>query len=224
MPLPKPYLWGIDLGEVRDYTGVAVVRARLQKGKPYYTLGVLERYNGGARGILQTYAKPGLDFYELLSAHLVAQLDDEAKPYRGQSALVVDGTGSGREATIRFLRGRLARIAPIYPLQIRPGELLGARQRDSGFIQVTRKDLLGTLAAVLDSGRLAAIDGLEAWPELRAEMLSVRLKEPRSGAADAGPRLAKNDDLALALAMCVWAGDQMARQGTGGYVPVRYVA
>lgn len=228
MRLPT-FIFGVDLGEVRDFTGIAALRVRFDqvRKKPEYMLGVLERHNAAHKEGLAAHAMPGRDFYEIVGAHLLAQVDDPRLPYHQSitgvpPAIAVDGTGSGREAAMRFLRGRLSRVASLFPIQIRPGDVKSG-QRESGFIQVSRRDLLTTLACVLDAGRFRHVDGLPLWKDFERESLSAEIKETR-GRVDpsAGPRLAKNDDLVFAVGMPVFVCERLAQQGLGGYVPVRY--
>lgn len=223
MTMVPAFIFGVDLGEVRDFSAVSAMRVRIDPvtRKPHYVLGLLERHNGANKEGLSRYAMPGRDFYELLGAHLLAQVDDPRLPYHKRSSLAVDGTGSGREAVKRFLRGRLSRVVPLFPLQIRREETRDG-QRDSGFIQVSRKTLLTTLALVMDSGRFTAVEGLDLWRDFKNESTAARIKEPRGGDPTAGPRLTKHDDLAFSVGMGVWIIERISQQGVGGYVPVRY--
>ena len=199
-------------------------RRSFDAAHPFYTLGVLKRFNAADRGELVNHHIPGLDFYETLGRFLLATFRNAEKPYKGNSCLVVDGTGSGRDATTRFLRGELSRTVPIFPLQIRSGETTAGQHR-SGFIQVGRREVLTCLHSVLDSRRLVAVAGLDLWPMLQKELLSVRYKEPRKDGQkpDDNPRLSAHDDLALSIAQAVWIVEKRATSGVaGGVFPVRW--
>ncbi len=230
----ETYVWSADLGEVKDYTAIAALKVErvrrpgdsrsFDAAHPFYTLGVLKRFNAADRGELQAHAIPGLDFYETLGRFLLATFRNPDKPYHENSCLIVDGTGSGRDATVRFLRGELSRTVPIFPLQIRSGETTSA-QRRSGFIQVGRREVLTALHSVMDSRRLAAVAGLDLWPLLQKELLAVRYKEPRKDGVkpDDNPRVSAHDDLALSIAQAIWVTEKRATAGVGGGVfPVKW--
>ena len=214
------YVWGVDLGEVRDPTAVAVISREYRQRTWWYVLGGL--WQPSPDDVAQ-FRRPGADFYEGLQGWLCNHFDTREPrgariQYAGNSALGLDGTGPGRDATVRFLRGRLSQVVRMVPFLIRPGDRVNSKQGENGFLSVTRKDLIVTLESVRDSGRLAYVEGLELESALNKELENFRIKET----PDDGLTRNDHDDLAVALAIAVTLAERMAGVGPGGLVSVRY--
>ena len=214
------YIWGVDLGEVRDPSAVAVISRTFRDRRWWYVLGGL--WQPGPEDVAP-FRAPGGDFYEGLQGWLcnmqAPHLPHGARvPYLGHSWMCVDGTGPGRDATIRFLRGRLARTVKLTPFQIRRSEDVAARQKPTGFYLTSRKDLIVTLDSVRDAGRLAFVDGLPLQRLLDKQLSDFRIKE----SPEDGMKRSDHDDLAMALAMAVTLAERITQVGPGGLTPVRY--
>jgi len=214
------YVWGVDLGEVRDPSAIAVISRTYRDGRWWYVLGGL--WQPGPDDVAP-FRNPGGDFYEGLQGwlcqwHTPLYPPGARVPYAGHSLMCVDGTGPGRDATYRFLRGRLARTVRLIPFQIRRSDDVTAKQKDNGWYQTSRKDLIVTLESVRDSGRLAFVDGLPMQKLLEKQLSQFRIRE----SADDGMKRADHDDLAMALAMAVTLAERITQVGPGGLVPVRY--
>lgn len=213
------YVWGVDLGYVRDPTAVAVISRTFRDRRWWYVLGALWQLKEG-----DIDARQGVDFYEALSGWLCGMQSPvhppgARVPYLGHSLLAVDGTGPGRDATFRFLRGRLAKTVRMVPVQIRASSDAVGKQGDDGWFRTSRKDLVVTLDSVSESGRLSFVGGLQHQKELEKQLVNFRIKE----SADDGFKRDDHDDLAVALALAVTLAERLTQVAPGGLVPVRYV-
>lgn len=227
------YIFGVDLGRVKDYT--AIVGVRMDWGligkRPSYSVGFIQRFNetSGAH-ILAPYAHPGWDFYTQVHAHLCSLFEENTLPdgrvnrRYANSDVVVDGTGSGYHVAHQFGTGKLARIAGLKVLMIRAGDTK-VRQRESGRIVVGRSELVDTVALV--APRMAWVPNADATEQqiemVKDEMKAVRRKEPRGDVqTDMRTRGSDHDDTVLALAMALWVGERTWESGAGGLVNVRW--
>jgi len=212
------YVWGVDLGYVRDPTAVAVISRTYRDGRWWYVLGGLWQITEGDLDVQQ-----GADFYESLSSWLCAMQTPTRPvgarvPYLGHSLMAVDGTGPGRDATFRFLRGRLAKTVRLVPVQIRASSDAAGKQGADGWFRTSRKDLIVTLDSVSDAGRLSFVGGLEHQRELDKQLINFRIKET----VDDGFKRDDHDDMAVALAMAVTLAERLTQVAPGGLVSVRY--
>lgn len=215
------YIWGVDLGEIRDPSAVAVVERAVVNNRWYYDLGAL--WQPGAEDVA-SFRRPGADFYEALQAWILHWQSPTFPrgarfPYLGNSTLFVDGTGPGRDAAYRFLRGRLAREMPMKPIVIRPGNVRG-KQSDNGWYMTSRQDLVGTLDSVRDSGRLSM--SLTQTPLMRPRIEAQLSKFAADERKEVDLKRSDHDDLAMALAIAVTLAEAWAGCGPGGMVSLRH--
>jgi len=177
---------GLDLGQVSDYTALAVVRAngKDSKGRPVWAVPHLERW------------PLGTSYPDIVAAvsTLVRSLD--------QPALVIDATGVGRAVADLFREADLSvddLVAVTIVCGHRTSRLAG------GEIHVPKKDLVGAVQSVLQSRRLKIARSLPLAPTLTQELSTFRVKINVASATESFEawRERDHDDLVLAVALAV---------------------
>jgi phage FluMu gp28-like protein len=196
--LAKFYV-GVDLGQASDYTAIAVAE-RVED------LGAKETVKGG-------------DEYQLHIRHLERFRDVRypevservkrlllAPPLQKNSKLVVDATGVGA-AVVDMLRGSAGGSAGLNfdAVVITGGDTQS--MAGHGNYRVPKRDLVGGLQVLLQSGRLKIASSLEHAETLRAELLNFRVKINLQTGHDSYEawREGDHDDLVLAAALAVWS-------------------
>lgn len=176
------YLVGVDLGQVRDFSTVAV--AEVASEEPL-TLHIrhLERWRG-------------LPYTEVVER--VQRLLDS--PQLARSELVIDGTGVGRGVVDLFSRSGRRFTA----VTITGGDRVSNPQR--GVYGVPKKDLVGALQVMLEAGRLKIASSLEHAETLRTELLNFRVRTSLTTGRESFEhwRESDTDDLVLAAALAGW--------------------
>lgn len=203
------YFVGLDLGQARDYTAVAVLQRDrwppATPALPAYTLGHLERYQLGT-GYPQVVRSVGA----LLGR----------SPLRGgPTLLAVDGTGVGR-AVVDMVR-------PVYqptPVLITGGAAVTVDPE--GYWHVPKRDLVGVLQALLQSRRLRIPAALPLADTLARELGAFRVKlTAAANESFEAWRERDHDDLVLAVALAAWCGERVLAEeqadgGDGGALDV----
>jgi phage FluMu gp28-like protein len=196
--LAKFYV-GVDLGQASDYTAIAVAE-RVED------LGAKETVKGGNE-------------YQLHIRHLERFRDVRypevservkrlllAPPLQKNSKLVVDATGVGA-AVVDMLRGSAGGSAGLNfdAVVITGGDTQS--MAGHGNYRVPKRDLVGGLQVLLQSGRLKIASSLEHAETLRAELLNFRVKINLATGHDSYEhwREGDHDDLVLAAALAVWS-------------------
>ena len=100
--------------------------------------------------------------------------------------------------------------APV-PMPVSLGQVRAAVPRWS----VSKPELIETVAAEIDNGSLR-IGRVGDWEKLRGELVSMEREVRRSGSVAYSAPAGKHDDLALALALCVFGSRRF-----GGSAQVR---
>jgi hypothetical protein len=187
---------GLDLGQSRDYTAVVVAEKVPPEGSDDYELYIrhLERF----RDVLY----PDV-------AERVRKLMD-APQLKGKAALAVDATGVGAAVVDMLRRNGLTFDA----VTITGGDTETQSGYDS--YRVPKRDLVGNLQVLLQSGRLKIARSLEHAETLRAELLNFRVKVNVATAHDSYEawREGDHDDLVLAAALAAW------RAGRKEFIPL----
>jgi hypothetical protein len=181
---------GLDLGQRRDPTAVAVVEKvtnhlrvrhveRVALGTPYP--GVVER----VREIMRN------------------------RELAGNCALAVDGTGVGAPVVDMLRAARLG--CDIAAVTITGGE----RQRQSGGVwNVPKRDLIAGVQVLLERGELKLAKGLRELGPLMRELTDVRSTAGAGGRVRLGADgCGEHDDLVIALALACWR----AKRGQIGF-------
>lgn len=121
--------------------------------------------------------------------------------------LVLDQTGVGRPVVDLFRHAGLNPLA----VTITGGDTVSWPDRRE--VRVPKRVLVSTVQAALQAGQVTAASGLRDWQTLRTELLNFRAKISLAGhvSFEAGQseewRQGTNDDLVLALALGLWAGE-----------------
>jgi hypothetical protein len=194
------YFVGLDLGQAADFTALVVLeRRRLHhqdppaERQPPYQLRHAQRWQLGTP-------------YPAIVADVVELMKKDPLP---GCLLVVDQTGVGRPVVDLFTAA-LARdrsTCRFLPVTITAGRTVNAG--DQGGLCVPKKDLVGTLQALLSTRRLEIAAGLPEARVLVKELQNFRVKiTPAAHETFEAWREGDHDDLVLATALPAWAGEQ----------------
>jgi hypothetical protein len=193
------YFVGLDLGQLQDYTAVAVIRRdrilaadgepvrSATKYEPYtFTCGYLERHPLGTS-------------YPAIVKAVKALLE---RPGMGPDpTLVVDATGVGTAVVDMLEDARLP--GSMEAISITSGR---AVTRVPGGWNVAKVELIGSAQASLSQGRLKVARGLAHAETLKKELADYRVKVTAAAHEVFEARTGAHDDLVLAVSMCCWLG------------------
>lgn len=176
------YVVGVDLGQSRDPTAIAVVRAVGDPfvGEQIFQCGHLERL-------------PLNTPYPAIVRHVVGLLEKLPKG----TELVIDFTGVGRPVYDLF---QVAGAEPV-------GVLITAGTAESGdgrIFSVPKINLVSGVQALLHEERLKIHKDLPEAPVLVSELQNFRVDFTASGHMTFNARSGAHDDLVLALSIAVW--------------------
>jgi hypothetical protein len=183
---------GVDLGQKRDHTAVAVV----ERGR-YCYVRHLERMPLGTP-------------YPGVVARVTEMVQDDE--LRGRCALVVDGTGVGAPV-VDLLRG--ARLGcELSAVTITGGD----REGQNGNVwSVPKRDLIAGVQLALEQGELRIARELRESGALVRELLDMRMTVVGSGRVRLGADgCREHDDLVIALALAVWRGKRKVGMNSFG--------
>ena len=202
---PKPSLFsGLDLGQTSDPSAMAVLEkvympdpARPGQWVSLYAVRHLKRWPLGTG-------------YPQIVDDLVGLFG--APPLAG-TALAIDQTGVGRPVVDMVRRARVG--ARLWPVTITAGHTAAAGEE--GEWTVPKKDLVGTVQALLGQRRLKIAPALAEAEMLAKELSNFQMKITLAANEVFGAwREGQHDDLVLAVATAAWVGE---RCGTpGGWV------
>ncbi len=190
------FILGLDLGQTNDYSALIVAEQIMPDPatppadrRPRYDVRHIERYPLGTP-------------YPAIVDATVAMFE---RPELGDKVfLVIDGTGVGR-APVDMFRARIGQRA--YPVTITGGDAVS--ESDDGYIRAPKRDLVGVVQVLLQSKRLRFAQGLQLVSLLTKELTNFHVKIDLETAADSygAWRAGTHDDMVLALALAVWAGE-----------------
>ena len=190
------FFLGLDLGQTADYSALIVAEKITPKparppadSRPRYDIRHIERFPLGTP-------------YPAIVDATVAILE---RPELGTDVrLIMDGTGVGR-APVDMFRTRIRQRA--YPVTITNGDAVS--KSDDGYFRVPKRDLVGVVQVLLQSKRLRFAQGLQLVSLLTKELTNFHVKIDPETAHDSYSawRTGVHDDLVLALALAVWAGE-----------------
>jgi hypothetical protein len=183
---------GLDLGQVSDFTALAVAERDGAAGAPPVAIRHLERWRGLA------YPEQVARVHRLQSS-----------PALAGAPLIVDQTGVGRAVVDMF---RAAGLQPI-GVSIHGGDVVTGGGREW---RVPKRDLVAIVAVLLQARRLQIAEALPEAPTLAAELTNFRVTIDSHTAHDsyAAWREQDHDDLVLATALaCWWAERPRPRWG-----------
>jgi hypothetical protein len=183
------YVVGLDLGQSRDFSALCVVERTGEGIAPrteeHYAVRHLERWPLGV-------------LYPQIVAEVLALLD--TPPLSRSVPLVVDQTGVGRAVCDLFRTGG---VRP-HGCTITGGD--EANREDPYNLKVPKRQLVSTMVACFQTGRLKIAEGLDLAPALIRELSTMRVKVNLATGNDAYEhwRASDHDDIALAVGIAVW--------------------
>lgn len=200
-PNAPNYTIGIDLGQVYDHSALAVVERLEMPSKQQ-----LSRMT-----ILDQHRVLGLKRWEKGTSYDVVVKETGDLIRRGRlerAVIVIDATGVGRAVADLFLQAhRLGALGRYWP---RPFVITGGREI-TGEV-VPKRELVGHLQTLLQSGRLKVADSLPLAPDLRREMLEFKVKTSPTGQETyESARESIHDDIVIAVALACWFRHSMTR-------------
>ena len=194
----RDFLIGVDLGQARDFTAIAVMER-------------IEELTGKAakgRWLTQVrYEMPHLERPPRGTSYpaIIARLKDMiAKlPAYERLKIVVDRTGVGRPV-VDLMRAAKLQIIPITITG--SGKVSGGA---FGGYNVPKKELVSNLVIVFQADRLKIARALPEAPVLVEELQNFKLKITTAGNDTYEAwRESDHDDLVLAAAMAAWYGEK----------------
>ena len=186
------FILGLDLGQTHDYSALIVtekITPEAPEARPHYDVRHIHRFELGTS-------------YPAIVDASVATLQ---RPELGSDVrLIIDGTGVGR-APVDLLRARVGKMA--HPVTITGGDTVS--EAEDGYLRVPKRDLVGVVQVLLQSKRLRFAQGLQLVSLLTKELTGFQVKiDPQTAHDSYGQwRTGQHDDLVLALALAVWAGE-----------------
>ena len=174
---------GLDLGQASDYTAMSILELLAVDGQRVYHVVRLERIRG----------EPYPDICEKITTIM------KSPTLAGKTSLVVDKTGVGAPV-VDLLRKSGLKLAAV---SIHAGDNV-THEGDNW--RTPKRDLVGALQVLLQSGRLKVAKGLKLGTVLQSEMLNFRIKIDPLTAHDSYSAWRDNDhdDLILATALAAW--------------------
>src|SRR5215216_1835433 len=198
------FIVGLDLAQASDYTALAVLEQTWPEidGIPTtrYDVRHLERMPLGT-----SYP----DVVKQVSQRVRALTAMDAS-----ATLVVDQTGVGRPV-VDLLRDA-ALPCHLVPIMITGGQTVTQTEEQIGWVKeisfhVPKRDLVGVLAVLFQSGRVRIAQNLSEAQILIRELLNFRVKISLTGRDSYGAgeewRDGAHDDLVLATALAAWYGE-----------------
>ncbi len=200
------YYLGVDFGSQQDYTALALVKRNDIIKKEYsmvqgfteedvcteYQLLFIERMDLGTP-------------YQKVVDRVNMILRDE--DLRGDTVVVPDATGVGIPI-VQLMRSQ--GVSPMIPISIHGGQ--ATNKNDFGGYSVPKRDLVSSLAIVVQSRRLRVASDINYRMQLVHEMQSFVPKFTKNGGDTYEALMEKDhDDLVMALAMAVWLAEKHGR-------------
>jgi hypothetical protein len=188
---------GLDLGQSRDHTAIAVVERRNGRLMVRY----LERLALGT-----TYPRVVARVRKLVRSEAL----------RGRCAVVADGTGMGAPVVDLLRASRLG-------CEVTPVTITGGRResrRPAGW-SVPKWVLIGGLRASLERGEVRIARRMRDTGTLVRELGDVRMTAGRAGRVRIGADgYGEHDDLAIALALACWGAKKQEKRKGDMRLPV----
>lgn len=180
------YYIGLDLGQAKDYTAMAIIEARGERQAMTFQARHLQRYELGTP-------------YPAIVANVAAMLKRE--PFTTvKTTLSVDGTGVGAAVVDLFRKEKLN--AHFQPIIITGGDMV---TQEGGVTRVPKRDLVGVTQVALQTSRLKIAAELPEAQTLVGELQSFQVKITTAANDTYGAwREGAHDDLVLAVSMALW--------------------
>lgn len=194
---------GLDLGQTNDYTALCVVE-KLGTPVERFPISGQPKYPVFSSYQARHLVRLPLDTSYPAQVAAVATLL-RTQPLPAQSLLIVDHTGVGRPVV------DMVRAAPM-PCEVHAVSIHGGNEttRDGSNWHVPKRDLIACVQIALQSETLTIAAQLPEAKTLVQELLAYRVTIDEKTAHDSyDARQGQHDDLVLALALAVWAGEHI---------------
>src|ERR1039457_1914923 len=189
---------GVDFGQARDYTAIAVLERAELRGKYDYAVRAYEK-EGARRLRCREGIRLGTSYTEVVER--VAEVTRNKQLAR-RCHLAVDGTGVGRPVVDQLRKAKPEAI--LMPVTITAGQ---TETMDQGFCRVPKRDLIIGLQLVLQRGALQIAAKLPFARKLVEELEAVEVRiSPAGNEQYAAWREGTHDDLGVAGALADWSG------------------
>ena len=195
------YFVGVDFGQSRDFTAVAVVERAEANGGWDAAMFAWRKVVSLQLRYLERIAL-GTPYPEVVER--VVQVT-RWRDLAGQCRLAVDGTGVGRPVVDLLQRARPGCV--VMPVNVTSGL---KQTTEGGYYGVPKRDLILGLQVLLQRGALRIAAGLEHGPDLVKEMAAMQVKITLAGHEQYGAwREGTHDDLVFAVALACWNAQNM---------------
>jgi hypothetical protein len=195
------YFVGVDLGQSRDFTAIAVVERTERTG-------AWDPVRCGSPKVVALELRYlermalGTPYPEVVERVVQVTRSSELE---GRCHLAVDGTGVGRPVVDLLRRARPNCV--LLPAIITSG---ATETRGEGYYRIPKRDLVIQLQVLLQCGALRIAAGLKDAATLVAEMQEMRVKVTSAGNEQFGAwREGTHDDLVFAVALACWAAKKV---------------
>jgi hypothetical protein len=191
------YFVGLDLGQSRDFTAIAVLE-RAELVGDWDPVVYAWRKTIALRLRHLERVPLGTPYTEVVDRVVVVTRSAELA---GRCHLIADATGVGRPVMDMLRRAELG-CRRLWPVLITGGDL----ETDAGgYYRVPKRDLIVGLQLLLQRKGLQIAAGMQFGPVLAREMAEMRVKITPSGNEQYGAwREGEHDDLVLAVALACW--------------------
>jgi hypothetical protein len=190
------YFVGVDFGQSRDFTAIAVVERAETTGAWDAAMFAWRKVVSLQLRYLERVAR-GTPYTEVVERVVQVTRWPELA---GRCRLAVDGTGVGRPVVDLLRRERPGCV--VMPVNITGGLM---QTTEGGYYGVPKRDLILGLQVLLQRGVLRIAAGLEYGADLVKEMAAMQVKISLSGHEQyAVWREGTHDDLVFAVALACW--------------------
>ncbi len=206
------FIIGLDLGQANDYTGLVIVErlrdwmegmisadrdpivishwtTTREVEDPVYHVRHIERMRLGT-----PYPEVVEHVQELIATQQIG----------GKSGLIIDYTGVGRPVFDMVTKAGLEAVG----VTITGGDAVKYGRHQ---VRVAKRILVSTVIAVMQTGRLKFAEGMRGADALQSELLNFRVKITDSANDIYSAREGTHDDLVIALALALFAGEKLMR-------------
>jgi hypothetical protein len=188
---------GVDLGQTRDPTAIAVVERAETEGEFNHALWAKRKLVELRLRRLERV--PLGTTYPHVVEKIVALT--RSKALAGRCHLAVDGTGVG-QPVVDLLRDARPGCT-ILPVKFTGGDVEG---RQGSYFTVPKRDLITGLQTFIQTGQLRIASAMEEGELLSKEMANIRVKVGPSGREQFDTwRESTHDDMVFATALACWA-------------------
>lgn len=196
----RQYFVGLDLGQAKDPTAVAVVERAEVEGD--FDAALRARRREIELRLRRVERLPLGMRYPEVEEWVTEKVASVAKG--GETELLVDATGVGRAVV-----DHLQKAGPGCRMRAVMVTRGGLGRSDEGFDYVPKRELILGLQSLLEYGELKVARGMHHVEELTRELGAMRVKLTAAGNEQYGAwREGEHDDLVFAVALACWGAGQ----------------